>query len=169
MSLNLRRSDIVGSNHYGLQLLLISTLWAMMGTIVTEGFIGSFCTFLGGRGNCDILALNVSHYGRTVMPDQMDRGSHDVPLVVTGMKPLNPIFAKGFQPVHMDKVSAVEGLKHGFETNNHKGWTVDNFSQKLVVLERTFDRRTIVANLGAKRYMKLIHTIEESILKKGNI
>ena len=136
----------------------------MMGTIVTEGFIGSFCTFLGGGGNCDILALNVSHYGRTVMPDQMDRGSHDVPLVVTGMKPLNPIFAKRLQPVHMDKVSAVEGLKHGFETNNHKCWTFDNFSQKLVVLKRTFDNWSIVGLLVPIRDMKLVHTVKERIL-----
>ena len=82
------------------------------------------------------------------------------------MKPLNPSLAKGFQPVNSDEMSGIEGLKHGFEANNHKSWTIDNLSQELVVLERTFDRGTIVANLGAKRDMKLVHPIKECLLQE---
>ena len=68
----------------------------------------------------------------------------------------------------MDEMSGVESLKHGFETNNHKWWTFDNFSQKLVVLKRTFDSWSIVGLLVPIRDVKLVHTVKECILRMHN-
>ena len=64
----------------------------------------------------------------------------------------------------MYEFTTIEGLKEGFEANNDKCRSMHNLCQKLVVLEGSFDSRTVVATLVPKRYMKLVHTTKELIL-----
>ena len=64
----------------------------------------------------------------------------------------------------MDEFTTIEGLKEGFEANNDKCRSMHNLCQKLVILEGSFDSRTVVATLVPKRYMKLVHTVKEFVL-----
>ena len=157
----------MGSNHNTLQLLFISTLWAMMVSIVPEGLVGTFSTLLRSGFHCDIKALDVSHDGGTMMQDHVAGRWQLVPTVVTSVKLTKPSLTKCSQPVNTDEVTAVEGLKEGFDPDNNKGWSMDNLFQNAMILEGSFRSRTIIATLVPKRHVKLIHTIEELILR-GN-
>ena len=129
-SLDLRWSNIMGSNHNTLHLLPISTLWTMVVPVVAKCLVGSLRALFWSWGYSDIMALDVIHNSWAMVPEEVDWWWHLVPAVRAGMKFAPPSLTKGFQPVNMDEFSTVEGLEKCFETNNNKRWSMNNLCQK---------------------------------------